>query len=197
MGNQSFALSGYKISELKQSAIGGDAEAAMRLANYYGYFRNDQSKEIYWLRIGADSGSVACQTNLATLLLALRKPESTDEAIHYLHTAADAGDADAQFVLAEIYEQGEGAAIDLGAARTLYQKSAGQGHFRAMVRFGEFALEGIGGPVDKVLGFTWLLKARRTVRVNTVLFDDLSEKIEQARKTMSDTQIEEATCAAG
>src|SRR5210317_1233912 len=79
MGNQSFALSGYKISEVKQSAIGGDAEAAMRLANYYGYFRNDQSKEIYWLRIGADSGSVACQTNLATLLLALRKPESTDE----------------------------------------------------------------------------------------------------------------------
>jgi len=112
MGNQSFALSGIEISELEQSANGGNAEAAMKLANYYGYFRGDQHKEIYWLRIGADAGSVACQTSLATLLLVLREPESKEEAIHYLHMAADAGDADAQFVLGEIYEQGEGVAID-------------------------------------------------------------------------------------
>src|SRR5690606_18700904 len=49
---------------------------------------------------------------------------------------AAAGDADAQFNLAQAYKLGRGVPVDLDQARELYRKSAEQGHEPAQVNLG-------------------------------------------------------------
>ena len=196
MGNQTFALSGAEIAALERNANEGDCEAAQKLANYYGFVRSDQDKQIYWLRVGADAGDVTCQTNLAMLLQTKRESAADDDAFQYLKVAADAGGADAQLMLAEAYEEGRGTTPDLSQARIWYERSANQGVYRAMIRSGELALEGVGGPADEVLGVSWLLKARRTLPEGSVLYRELSDAIVNARRGMTDSQFEEAKRAA-
>ncbi|ANO52650.1 hypothetical protein BA177_16960 [Woeseia oceani] len=93
---------------MERNANERNCEAAQELANYYGFVRGDQGKEIYWLRIGADAGDVSCQTNLAMLLRTKREPATDEDAFQYLRMAADPGGADAQHMLAEAYEDGRG-----------------------------------------------------------------------------------------
>jgi TPR repeat protein len=55
-------------------------------------------------------------------------PISSDAAIAKLQKAAQAGDSDAQYHLAYLYENGLGVAKDEAKALELYEQAANQGH---------------------------------------------------------------------
>ncbi len=63
--------------------------------------------------------------------------------------AAQSGEAEAQFELAEIYELGLGVPADPARARTLYASAAKSGHVLARLMSAFCQQEGIGGPLDR------------------------------------------------
>ena len=70
------------------------------------------------------------------------------EAMAWYGEAAEAGDAEAQYLLAFALETGARAAPDAEDARRWYGAAAGQGHQRAALRLALMLIEGRGGPVD-------------------------------------------------
>ena len=62
--------------------------------------------------------------------------------------AADAGDAEAQTVVGEIYEKGLGTTPDYGRAADWYRKAADQGHARAQFNLGTLYEQGLGVEKD-------------------------------------------------
>jgi hypothetical protein len=64
--------------------------------------------------------------------------------------AAQAGDAEAQNNVGEIYERGLGEQPNYEAAASWYQKSADQGYTRAMFNLGTLYEQGLGVPADRL-----------------------------------------------
>jgi hypothetical protein len=64
--------------------------------------------------------------------------------------AAQAGDAEAQFTVGEIYERGLGVAPDYAQAAEWYQKAAAQNYSRAFFNLGSLHEQGLGVPQDKL-----------------------------------------------
>jgi TPR repeat protein len=80
-------------------------------------------------------------------------PGSRDQGgddIALLRRRAEAGDAEAQYGLAEVYRRGFPLAQDPAKALALYRRSAGQGHAAAQFRLGELYEE--GALVERDLG---------------------------------------------
>ena len=78
------------------------------------------------------------------------------EAMSWYGVQAEAGDAQAQYLLAYALEQGVRSEADLEAARTWYTKSAEQGHGRAAYRLALMLIDGRGGPADAKAAERWL-----------------------------------------
>jgi len=76
-----------------------------------------------------------------------------------LRDRADQGDAQAQFRLARIYDEGDGVRQDLTEALRWYRKSAEQGLSIAQVRLGAIYYNGDGVPQDASEGVRWWLEA--------------------------------------
>lgn len=70
------------------------------------------------------------------------------DALSWYGEQAEAGDAEAQYLLAFALEHGVHDEIDLENARDWYAMAAAQGHVRAAYRLALMQLEGRGGPVD-------------------------------------------------
>jgi uncharacterized protein len=68
---------------------------------------------------------------------------------------ADAGDADAQFNLAQAYKLGRGVPADMGQAQALYEKAARQGHEQAQANLGLILFQ----KGERAAAMPWLLKA--------------------------------------
>jgi localization factor PodJL len=87
-------------------------------------------------------------------------PETThDMALAALQSAADLGNAKAQFEIASRYAEGRGVTRDLKTAAQYYQKAATQGLVPAQYRLGSFFEKGAGFPRDLVQAKAWYLKA--------------------------------------
>ena len=86
-------------------------------------------------------------------------PGTYGEAMAWYGNEAQAGNAEAQFLLAYALETGAGANLRPEEARNWYQAAAEQGHLRAQIRLGLMLAEGRGGPVDGLLARAWLDKA--------------------------------------
>jgi hypothetical protein len=72
---------------------------------------------------------------------------------------AEQGNADAQFGLAEMYDQGRGVSVDHELAASWYQKAAEQGNARAQTKLGTMFATGQGVPVDLSTAVVWWTKA--------------------------------------
>lgn len=72
---------------------------------------------------------------------------------------ADAGLADAQFVLGQMYQNGEGVARDAGRAAPWYRRAALQGHAGAAFALGMLYRYGIGVARDPVEAYAWFTRA--------------------------------------
>ena len=73
-----------------------------------------------------------------------------------LRASAEAGDAEAQFILGGMYVTGVGVSQDAAAAVAWYRRAAEQGHARAQNNLGGMYAEGLGVPPDAVEALMWL-----------------------------------------
>jgi TPR repeat protein len=80
---------------------------------------------------------------------------SIEESRRLYQQAARAGDADAQYSLAELYEKGEWVSSDPVAAAHWYRRAAEQEHHEAQYRLGRQYEKGLGVHQDFVLGYLW------------------------------------------
>ena len=85
-----------------------------------------------------------------------------DTALKELTPAANAGDAEARYYLAQMYSGGFGVRKDATKALKLYGQAAEQGHVAAQKEFGTALAIGDGAEQDVEEGLKWLFIAART-----------------------------------
>ena len=81
------------------------------------------------------------------------------QALADLRARAEAGDAEAQFILADMYGTGLGVPQDAAAAVAWYRRAAEQGHARAQYNLGVMHAEGLGVPQDAAAAVAWYRRA--------------------------------------
>ena len=82
-----------------------------------------------------------------------------DHAILAYLKRAEQGDADAQYKLGEMYEEGNGVPKNGEKAAEWYGNAADQGHALAQAALGALYLQGIAVPKDEAKGFEWVQKS--------------------------------------
>lgn len=78
---------------------------------------------------------------------------------------AEAGDAEAQIALAELYRYGQGVVANYTQAFIWYRRAAESGHPVAQLNLGEIYLKGQGVARDPVAAYVWLSRAAGQGRV--------------------------------
>jgi len=110
--------------------------------------------------------------------------------------AAEAGEAEAQVNVGEIFERGLGGVPNYEAAKIWYEKAAAQGNTRAQFNLGTLYEQGLGVPLDRVTALNWYRRAWG-IAADDVIFasaalreqDELRRQLEQA-VSEKDAQIE-------
>ena len=87
------------------------------------------------------------------------KQASPERPLESLRKTADQGNAQAQYRLGEMYDNGEGVAADDTEAVKWYRKAAEQGHPGAQWQLGYIYEYGSGVAVDNVESIKWFRKA--------------------------------------
>ena len=102
---------------------------------------------------------------VATLTLAVCSVQTQNEhrpaahALADLRASAEAGDAEAQFILGGLNVTGVGVPQDAAAAVAWYRRAAEQGHARAQYNLGAMYAEGLGVPPDAAAAVAWYRRA--------------------------------------
>src|SRR5205823_6384283 len=86
-------------------------------------------------------------------------PKDPYKAAELLQTAAEQGNADAQFMLAVLYVTGDGVPEQVAKAAEWYTKAAEQGHVEAQFNIGVLYVNGIGVRLDFAKAGEWFSKA--------------------------------------
>lgn len=108
---------------------------------------------------------------------------------------AEAGDADAQANVGEIFERGLGDSPNYEAAAIWYKKAAEQGNARAQFNLGTLYEQGLGVQKDKLQALNWYRKAwgleEDSVMYQSAANDAQDELRQQLQKTLTEknTQI--------
>jgi hypothetical protein len=104
--------------------------------------------------------------------------------------AAQAGKADAQNNVGEIYERGLGDTPNYQAAVIWYQKAADQGYARAQFNLGTLYEQGLGVESDKVKALDLYRKAWG-IPADSVIFKEEADKQTQMLRQQLETQVTE------
>ena len=96
---------------------------------------------------------------VSVVLLNGAAPHAQTDRNAELRERAEAGDVDAQYDLAFLYDNGYGLQLDYTAARTWYRKAAEQGHVTAQWNLGAIYANGLGVPEDLDTAIAWYRKA--------------------------------------
>jgi TPR repeat protein len=144
-----------------QAAEGGDAAAQFKYAVMLLEGRHvepDREKSELLMKKAADAGNAFAQFNHAqTLVSAKPGPSGILEALPYFEQAAERGVPDAQYALAQIYNNTAGIPDQKRArARELMQKAAQAGFDTAQLDYAIWLIDGIGGEKDYENGFRWM-----------------------------------------
>ena len=122
---------------------------------------------------------------LICLLLFTCSVHAADE-LEALKTAAEQGDADAQFFLGSIYASGAGIPEDDAKAVYWYRKAAEQGYVSAQNSLGLMYAKGAGIPEDHMQAYAWFSVAAAQG------YDDAQKAKERIAKDMTSAGIAEA-----
>lgn len=117
--------------------------------------RNDQ-QAMPACSAAAEAGDSRSQHHLASLL---RSQRAFSEALHWAEQSAASGHPAGQLLLAELYQQGQGAPADADRALQLMEKAAGQGLAAAQYQAGMAWLHGVGTEPDRAVALRWLERA--------------------------------------
>ncbi len=102
-------------------------------------------------------------------------------ALHVWLETAEAGDAQAQYYVGEIYEKGLGISPDYVQAAAWYRKAADQGLAQAQINLGFLCEKGLGVPQDSRQALEWYRKA---TGVSGVIM--LDSEVEAVRKELTE-----------
>lgn len=78
------------------------------------------------------------------------------EALPLIRSAANAGHADAQYLMGTAYLEGRGIVQNFRGALEYFSKAADQGHLEAEYRVGIFKRDGLAGSRDREAAYVWL-----------------------------------------
>lgn len=108
-------------------------------------------------------GAVACLTGCSDYDRARNAYEGGDyaQALQRFEVLAKAGNARAQYDLAQMYFQGIGTAKDVQQGWHWLLSAAGSGNVAAMVQLGAVYESGVGAPRDYATAAQWYLRAAR------------------------------------
>jgi len=96
-------------------------------------------------------------------------------ALNVWMAAAEAGDAEAQVNVGEIFERGLGDEPNYEAAKIWYEKAAAQGNTRAQFNLGTLFEQGLGVPQDRVTALNWYRRAWG-IEADDVIFASAAER---------------------
>lgn len=161
-----------KFTQVKQAAEQGDVEAQYNLGLMY-YEDEDgeeDSRAAIWFTKAAEQEHVDAQRYLAVIYGdGFGVEKDNNQAIAWLHKAAEQGNAEDQVSLADEYrhrgveaqenDQNEDAQIAYHQAINFYHKAAEQGHASAQFAIGLMYGRGEGVIQDHAQSLAWLLKA--------------------------------------
>jgi len=102
--------------------------------------------------------------------------------------AAQAGDAQAQTNVGEIFERGLGGSPNYEAAFIWYQKAAVQGDARAQFNLGTLYERGLGVPTDKLQALNWYRKAWG-MPADTLFYQQAAEAIYSEQRAQLESTI--------
>ena len=150
----------YALMLLEGIAVTRDAERAREM-----------------MKQAAEAGLPMAEFNYAQLLVEASPASGFHEAVSYFRSAAEAGIADAQYALAQLYSVGQGVEKDEVEARKWLRSAALARFDIAEIEYGIWLINGRGGPARMDEGFRFLLRAARkgnAIAVNRVahLFKD-------------------------
>ena len=114
---------------------------------------------------------------------------SYDTALKIWMPLAQAGDAEAQTYVGEIFEKGLGVEPQHAMAARWYQLAAEQGHSRAQMNLGALYENGLGVPKDKAKAFEWYSKASG-LEAGSFVPGEVQEELETLRQERQDLQRE-------
>ena len=97
--------------------------------------------------------------------------------------AAEAGDAEAQANVGEIYERGMGTEPNYQLAMTWYQKASAQGNSRAQFNLGTMYEQGLGVPVDKMQALN-MYRQSSGLSEDSVMYRSAAVAAAQQQKSM-------------
>ncbi len=144
----------------EKAAAQGVAEAQFQLALilYAGEsLPRDEARGRSLLKEAAASGHALAAFNYAQDIL---RQNGSAAAYPYYLQAAKAGLPDAQFAMAQLIGQGQGAPKDTEEmARDWLMRAARQNYDTAQLDLGAWMIEGKGGPADAKAGFGWIYRA--------------------------------------
>lgn len=103
---------------------------------------------------------------------------------------AEAGDAEAQTNVGEIFEKGLGGEPNYAAALIWYQKAADQGNARAQFNLGTLYEQGLGVPKDKLTSLNWYRKAWGLPQDN-LIFQSASDKAQSDLRAQLQKTVDE------
>ena len=153
----------------------GAVNSAIALLNmglksgFSGFFEKD-SKTFVKLKLGKlkptlspqDSKFAAWWEGADGLMIQAEAVESEDklsEALSLYEKAAQLGNAGAQYICGEMYDDGKGTAVDYAKALYWYEKAAKQNHLLAQLECRKMYEKGEGTAVDEAKALYWLEKA--------------------------------------
>jgi len=111
-------------------------------------------------------------------------------ALNVWMTAAEAGDADAQTNVGEIFERGLGGEPNYDAALIWYRKAAAQGNTRAQFAIGTFYEQGLAVAKDPLEALNWYRQAWGLTQDN-VIFESAANREQQALRDELAKSLEE------
>jgi TPR repeat protein len=86
-----FLVPAGQLDDLQKAALQGNAEAALKLANFYNFSTIDPEKGLYWTTIAAENGSVVGMYNLGQSLRHLPDWQSKARAKYWFKKVVDGG----------------------------------------------------------------------------------------------------------
>ncbi len=161
------------LGDLQRSAKAG--VPVYRLTGGAGFlwaatFRNDGRGVLRFLTIDASQitqpSQVAVNPGSQSPTVAPSPPPPQPSELAKIKTAAEKGDAEAQFRLGTIFAEGRDVTKDETQAANWYRKAADQGHAEARFRLGSMFAEGQGVEKNLVQATEWVRKAAEQGNTN-------------------------------
>lgn len=154
-------------SWLRRASLGGDSEAAARLADIYshhGALPPNYVEAAQWLRIAAERGHRrACHALGTRYLNGVGVARDLDEAAMWFKRSAEAGDAYAQAELAALLQSGMVPAMQAPPVQEWFERAAKGGDLIGAYNYAVCLAEGIGVERNDELAVHWLKRAAEGV----------------------------------